>query len=170
MYSNSQLLAHVTIRVFVCIVYCRGKACIGPHFLFLEGSSLVNAKSFALRFFVYSPFSAPDTMCLIWTRLKRLQGIVRILKIGFSLKSNKYLQTSLEHAMNRACELSRPHASTRLCNWSLCVSMLCFETVLACITALITNCGPFNRRSSDYEYGGVNRGLSPTTFIASPTE
>ena len=67
-------------RVFVCIVYCRGKACIGPHFLFLEGSSSVNAKSFALRFFLYRPFTAPDTMCLIWTRLKRLQGIVRILK------------------------------------------------------------------------------------------
>ena len=64
------------------------------------------------------------------------------------MKSNKYLQTSLEHAMNRACELSRPHASTRLCNSSLCVSMLGFETVLACITALLTNCDFFNRRSS----------------------
>jgi len=47
-------------------------------------------------------------------------------EIGFSLKSNKYLQTSLEHAMNRACELPRPHTSTRLCSSSLCVSMLCF--------------------------------------------
>ena len=64
------------------------------------------------------------------------------------MKSNKYLQTSLEHAMNRACELSRPHAYTRLCNSSLCVSMLGFETVLACITALLTNCDFFNRRSS----------------------
>ena len=66
-------------RVFVCIVYCRGKACIGPHFLFLEGSSLENANSFALLFFLFSPFSAHDTKCLIWTRLKMLQGIVRIL-------------------------------------------------------------------------------------------
>ena len=44
----------------------------------------------------------------------------------FLMKSNKYLQTSLEHAMNRACELPRPHASTRLCSSPLCVSMLCF--------------------------------------------
>ena len=66
-------------RVFVYIVYCRGKSCIGPHFLFLEGSSLENANSFALLFFLFSPFSAHDTKCLIWTRLKMLQGIVRIL-------------------------------------------------------------------------------------------
>ena len=70
-------------------------------------------------------------------------------EIGFSSISNKYLQTSSRHAMNnKASELSGPHVSRSLCNSSLCVSMLCFETVLACITALITNCGPFNRRSS----------------------
>ena len=50
--------------------------------------------------------------------------------------------------MNKACELPKPRVSTTLCNSSPCVSMLCFETVLACITALLTNCGPFNRRSS----------------------
>ena len=65
--------------------------------------------------------------------------------LGFSLISNKYLQTSLGHAVNRACEFSGPHLSTRLCNSSLCVSMLCFETVSVC---MLTNCGPFNRRSS----------------------
>ena len=69
-------------------------------------------------------------------------------EIGFSLISNKYLQTSLEHAMNRACELSRPNASTSRCNSSHCVSMLLFVAVLACIVALLTNCGPVNRRSS----------------------
>ena len=46
----------------------------------LVGSSLENAKSFALLFSLYSPFSAHDTTCLIWTRLKMLEGIVRILK------------------------------------------------------------------------------------------
>ena len=50
--------------------------------------------------------------------------------------------------MDKASELSGPHASTNLCDSSLCVSMICFETVLAFITALLTNCGPFNRRSS----------------------
>ena len=57
------------------------------------------------------------------------------------------LKAPLEHAVNKASELSRPHLSTRLCNSSLCVSMLCFETVLVCIVTMLTNCGPFNRRS-----------------------
>ena len=52
------------------------------------------------------------------------------------------------------CVLSAPHTSTTLCNSSVCVSMLCFETVLACITALLTNCGPFNRRSSTCKLKG----------------
>ena len=134
-------------RVFVYIVYCRGKSCIGPHFLFLEGSSLENANSFALLFFLFSPFSAHDTKCLIWTRLKMLQGIDCTHSVlGFSLISNKYLQTPLEHAAKRACEFSGPHLSTRLCNSSHCVSMLCFETVSVCIVTMLTNCDPFNRR------------------------
>ena len=50
--------------------------------------------------------------------------------------------------MKRACDLPKPHGATSLCNSSPCVSMLCFGTVLTCINALLTNCGPFNRRSS----------------------
>ena len=46
----------------------------------LVGSSFENAKSFALRCFVYSLFSAHDPTCLICTRLKMLQGIVHTLK------------------------------------------------------------------------------------------
>ena len=134
----------------VCLyarVYSRGKAWIGPHFLFLEGSSLENAKPFAIRFFLYSPFSAHDTMCLIWTRLKMLQGIVRILKsVSHWFQINIYKHRwSMRWTGLVSC--LRPHTSTTLCNSSVCVSMLCFETVLACVTALLTNCGPFNRRS-----------------------
>ena len=74
-----------------------------------------------------SPFSAPDTMCLIWTRLKMLQGIVRILKsVSHWNQINIYKHRWSMRIMNRACELPRPHTSTRLCNCSRCVSMLCF--------------------------------------------
>ena len=66
--------------------------------------------------------------------------------LGFSLISNKYLQTPLEHAAKRACEFSGPHLSTRLCNSSFYVSMLRFETVSVCIVTMLTNCDPFNRR------------------------
>jgi hypothetical protein len=83
------------------------------------------------------------------------QGILH----GFSTVShqirNKKNKNPLEHAVNKASELSKPHLSTRLCNSSLCVSMLCFETVLVCIVTMLTNCGPFNRRSIDQIFGIV---------------
>ena len=65
------------------------------------------------------------------------------------LKDLTYLKkTSLRNAINSACELPKPRASTSLCSSSPCVSMLCFAAVLACITALLTNCGLFSRRPS----------------------
>ncbi len=67
--------------------------------------------------------------------------------LGFSSRSIEKLKIPLEHAENKASELPKSHLSTRLCNSSLCVSMLCFETVLVCIVTMLTNCGPFNRRS-----------------------
>ena len=66
--------------------------------------------------------------------------------IGFLIDLNKILKILSRHATKRACDLPKPHAATSLCNSSLCVSMLCFETVLTCINALLTNCGPFSRR------------------------
>ena len=38
---------------------------------------------------------------------------------------------------------------------SLC-EYACFETVLACITTLLTNCVPFNRRSSHQFQTNIN--------------
>ena len=149
-------------RVFVCIVYCRGKACIGPHFLFLEGSSLVNANSFALPFLLYSPFSAHDPTCLIWTRLQMPQlRHCAYSVLGFSSRSIKKLKTLLEHAMNAACGLSQPHLSTRLCNSSLCVSMLCFT---ACSKPSIPLMEPPMERPSRWRVGGESRRISYCLF------
>ena len=56
------LYARVTLYVF------EGQSMLKMHRTLLSvrvGSSLENAKPFALRFFLYSPFSAHDTMCLI---------------------------------------------------------------------------------------------------------
>ncbi len=66
---------------------------------------------------------------------------------GFSSRLLKNKKTSSRHPMNKASELLKPHLFTRLCNSSLCVSMLCFETILVCIVTMLTNCGPFNRKS-----------------------
>ena len=82
-------------------------------------------------------------------------------EIGFSLKSNKYLQTSLEHAMNRACELSMPHASTRLCSSSLCVSMLCFA---ACSQPSLPLMEPPMGRLSRWRVGGESSRVSCRLF------
>ena len=102
----------------------------------LVGSSLENAKSFALLFSLYSPFCAHDTTCLLWTRLKMLQGIPH----GFSTVSHRFLKFFKtfvgEEGRRGLVSCLRPHLSTRLCNSSVCVSMLCFETVMACVSSL----------------------------------
>ena len=69
--------------------------------------------------------------------------------IGFLIDLNKKNKKILSrHATKRACDLPKSHAATSLCNSSVCVSMLCLAAVLACITALLTNCGLFSRRPS----------------------
>ena len=82
-YCNYRYLFMLRSRVFLCTRVFEGQSMLKMHrtlLYVLVGSSLENAKPFALRFFLYSHFSAHDTMCLIWARLKMLQGIVRILK------------------------------------------------------------------------------------------
>jgi hypothetical protein len=82
-YCNYRYLFMLRSRVFVCTRVFEGQSMLKMHrtlLYVLVGSSLENAKPFALWFFLYNPFSAHDTMCLIWARLKMLQCIVRILK------------------------------------------------------------------------------------------
>ena len=66
---------------------------------------------------------------------------------GFSSISINLKNTSVRYAWTRLLSCLGPIRPTNLCNSSLCVSMLCFETVLVCIVTMLTNCGPFNRRS-----------------------
>ena len=87
--------------------------------------------------------------------------------LGFSLISNKYLQTPLEHAAKRACEFSGPHLSTRLCNSSHCVSMLCFT---ACSQPSLSLMEPPKQRPSRWRVRGGNRAPSPAVFFASPPQ
>ena len=141
--------------LFVCMRVFEGQSMIKMHRTslsvlgrFLFGECEIPCSSVLPLFSLYSPFSAHDPTCLIWTRLKMPQGILH----GFSTVShwdfNKFKKTSSGMRWTRLLSCLGPIRPTNLCNSSLCVSMLCFETVLACITALITNCGPFNRRSS----------------------
>ena len=103
---------------------------------------------FALLFSLYySPFSAHDPTCLICTRLKMQQGIMRSLKsVSHRFQINIYKHRP-GMRLTRLLSYLGPMRPTNLCNSSLCVSMLCFETVLVCIVTMLTNCGPFNRRS-----------------------
>ena len=138
-------------RVFVSMVYCspgqgmlkvpRTSFYVLGRFLFGECELLFSSV------FPLQPFQCS------WSHVFDMDPITDAPRhctysvLGFSLISNKYLQTSLGAYGEEGCELPGPHLSTRLCNSSLCVSMLCFETVLVCIVTMLTNCGPFNRRS-----------------------
>ena len=62
-YCHFQYLLMLRSRVFVCMRVFQGQSMlksIGHHFMFLEGSSFENAKSFALRLL---PLCAHDPTC-----------------------------------------------------------------------------------------------------------
>ncbi len=114
--------------LFVCMRVFEGQSMIKMHRTslsvlgrFLFGECEIPCSSVLPLFSLYSPFSAYDPTCLIWTRLKMHQGILH----GFSSISINLKNTSVRYAMDKASELSWPHSSHKslqfvsLCEYAL---------------------------------------------------